>query len=31
MMNPVSLANRELKPIESVPGEIIDYKIAFFG
>ena len=31
MMNPVSLANRELFPIESKPGEILDYKIVFFG
>jgi hypothetical protein len=31
MMNPVSLTNRELFPIESKPGEILDYKIVFFG
>jgi len=30
-MNPASLANRELTPLESIPGEILDYKIAFFG
>ena len=31
MMNPVSLANRGLNPIESKSGEILDYKIGFFG
>ena len=31
MMNPVSLANREIFPIESKPAEILDYKIGFFG
>ena len=31
MMNPVSLTNRELFPIESKPGEILDFKIVFFG
>jgi hypothetical protein len=27
MMNPVSLANRDIYPLISLPGEIIDYKI----
>jgi gamma-glutamylcyclotransferase (GGCT)/AIG2-like uncharacterized protein YtfP len=31
MMNPVSLNNREVFPAQSVPAEIIDYKIYFFG
>ena len=30
-MNPVSLENRELFPIESKPAEILDYKLVFFG
>ena len=30
-MNPVSLANRGITPLESYPGEILDYKIQFFG
>ena len=31
MMNPVSLANRQIFPKESFPGEILDHKIFFFG
>ena len=31
MCNPVSLANRDLHPIESLPGEVHDYKLHFFG
>eukprot|EP01041_Mallomonas_annulata_P014902 gene14902-31642_t len=31
MMNPNSLEARKLKPIESVPGEILNYKLYFFG
>jgi hypothetical protein len=31
MMNPVSLENRGLFPVESKPGEILDYKLVFFG
>jgi len=30
-MNPVSLKNREIEPIESIPAEILDHKIYFFG
>lgn len=30
-MNPVSLSNREIFPIESWPAEILDFKIYFFG
>ena len=31
MMNPVSLSDREIYPEESFPGEILNYKIFFFG
>ena len=31
MMNPVSLNNRDVFPLESKPAEILDYKIVFFG
>ena len=31
MMNPISLNNREIHPLESKPAEIQDYKIVFFG
>lgn len=31
MMNPVSLANRGLYPEESMPAELLDHKIYFFG
>ena len=31
MMNPTSLSNREIDPKESFPGEILNYKIFFFG
>ena len=30
-MNPTSLGFRNIFPIESFPGEILDYKIKFFG
>lgn len=31
MMNPISLQGRNLKPLESFPGEILDYNLGFFG
>ena len=31
MMNQTSLGFRNIFPIESFPGEILDYKIKFFG
>ena len=31
MMNPTSLGFRNIFPIESFPGEVINYKIKFFG
>jgi hypothetical protein len=31
MMNPTSLGFRNIFPVESFPGEILDYKIKFFG
>lgn len=31
MMNPTSLSMRELKPVESYPGQIINYALKFFG
>lgn len=31
MMNPISLANRNIVPVESKPGELLDYKLYFFG
>ena len=31
MLNPISLANRNLSPLVSIPGEALDHKIYFFG
>jgi len=31
MMNPVSLKGRGLTPIESMPAELLDYRLGFFG
>lgn len=31
MMNQTSLSLRNLSPVESFPGEILDFKIKFFG
>lgn len=31
MVNPYSLASRGLRPLESRPGEILDYKLEFLG
>ena len=31
MLNPNSLANRDLSPLVSIPGEALDHKIYFFG
>ena len=30
MMNPVSLANRGIRPISSEPAEVLDYRLGFF-
>ena len=31
MMNPLSIRYRGINPLESIPAEIIDYKLGFFG
>ncbi|OQR95641.1 kinesin [Thraustotheca clavata] len=31
MMNPISLQNRGLNPIKSLPAEVLDYRLGFFG
>ncbi|EQC39733.1 hypothetical protein SDRG_03161, partial [Saprolegnia diclina VS20] len=31
MMNPISLSNRGLAPVESHPAEVLEYKLQFFG
>ena len=31
MMNRISINNREVFPVESMPGEILDYELIFFG
>ncbi|KDO33789.1 hypothetical protein SPRG_01668 [Saprolegnia parasitica CBS 223.65] len=31
MMNPISLSNRGLAPVESHPAEVLDYTLQFFG
>jgi len=31
MCNPISISNRGLKPIESFPAQVSDYKLLFFG
>lgn len=31
MMNPASMENRSIKPISSVPGELLDYELVFSG
>jgi AIG2-like family len=30
MMNPISVSNRRLKPVTSVPAELLDYRLGFF-
>jgi len=31
MMNKVSITNRGVIPVESLPAEILDYELIFFG
>ncbi|OQR84948.1 hypothetical protein ACHHYP_12535 [Achlya hypogyna] len=31
MMNPISLANRDLTPLESHPAKVLDFRLGFFG
>jgi AIG2-like family len=30
MMNPISVSNRRLKPVASLPAELLDYRLGFF-
>ena len=31
MMNPISLEGRQLNPIKSVPAELLNFRLGFFG